>query len=130
LLPPKERRGLVLIDPPFEKNDEFGALANGLAIGWQRFAAGVFLAWYPLKDRAAAERFHRAVVEAGIRDATIYELYVRAPESAPGLAGSGLLAVNASYALDGPMREALPYLAVLLGQGPGARWRAERLTRE
>lgn len=130
LLPPPERRGLILIDPPFEKTDEFTALAAGLMTGCKRFAAGVFLAWYPLKDREAADRLHETVVEAGIRDVSVYELYVRAPEAGAGLAGSGLLTINASYALDSPMREALPYLAKLLAQGPGARWRAERLSGE
>ena len=57
LLPPKERRGLVLIDPPFEDPHEFAQLARGLATGWQRFRTGVFAAWYPIKQRAPVRQF-------------------------------------------------------------------------
>jgi 23S rRNA (adenine2030-N6)-methyltransferase len=129
-LPPPERRGLVLIDPPFEQKTEFSELANAIRTAWKRFPEGTYLVWYPLKDRAAADGFLAAVREAGIADSTVYELFVRAPESAPGMAGSGLLAVNASYAIDTPMREILVFLARLLSQGPGARWSAGRLTAE
>lgn len=130
LLPPPERRGLILIDPPFEKATEFADLAEALRQAWKRFPAGVYLVWYPLKDRAAADRFLGEVAEAGIRDATTYELFVRDPASAPGMQGSGLLAVNASYALDAAMAEAGPCLAAQLAQGPGARFAAQRLTAE
>lgn len=130
LLPPPERRGVVLIDPPFESGDEFERLAAALTSAWRKWPGGVYLAWYPLKDRAAAERLHTAIRAAGVKDASFYELYVRAPEAAAGMAGSGLVAINAAFALDGPMRAALPALAERLAQGAGARWRAERLTAE
>ncbi len=128
LLPPPERRGLVLIDPPFEKTTEFADLAEALRQAWKRFANGVYLVWYPLKDRAAADRFLKEVAAAGPRDATTYELFVRDPASAPGMAGSGLLAVNASFALDPAMCEAGPWLAARLAQGPGAYFAQSRLT--
>ena len=130
LLPPPERRGLVLIDPPFEKTDEFQALAVALATAWKRWPGGTYLVWYPLKDRVQADGFLRAVAEAGIRDATHYELFVRAPAAGVGMAGSGLLAINGAFALDRPMRAILPALADRLAQGAGASWRTERLTTE
>ncbi len=130
LLPPPERRGLVLIDPPFEKTDEFATLAAALIGAWKRWPGGVYLIWYPLKDRAAAAAFHTAIAAAGIPDVTFYELFVRGPGAAPGLAGSGLLAINAAFALDGPLRLALPVLAERLAQGAGPSWCAERLTAE
>ncbi|MBL8572473.1 MAG: 23S rRNA (adenine(2030)-N(6))-methyltransferase RlmJ [Hyphomicrobiaceae bacterium] len=130
LLPPPERRGLVLIDPPFEKTTEFADLAKALREAWKRFPVGVYLVWYPLKDRAAANALHADVVAAGMKDATTYELYVRDPAASPGMAGSGVLAINASYALDSVMRTAGPYLAKQLAQGPGARFTAARLTAE
>jgi 23S rRNA (adenine2030-N6)-methyltransferase len=130
LLPPPERRGLVLIDPPFEKPDEFATLAAALIGAWKRWAGGVFLIWYPLKDRAGAAGFHAEIAAAGIPDVTVYELFVRARGAVPGLPGSGLLAINGAFALDGPLRQVLPVLAARLAQGPGASWRAERLTAE
>lgn len=130
LLPPPERRGLVLIDPPFEKTTEFADLAKALREAWKRFPVGVYLVWYPLKDRAAANALQADVVAAGMKDATTYELYVRDPAASPGMAGSGVLAINASFALDGVMRAAGPYLAKQLAQGPGSRFTAARLTAE
>lgn len=130
LLPPPERRGLILIDPPFEKTTEFADLAAALRAAWKRFPGGVYLIWYPLKDRAAASGFLDEVTAAGIRDATTYELFVRDPASVPGMAGSGLLAINASFALDPAMRDIGPWLAARLAQGPGARFTQGRLTAE
>lgn len=130
LLPPPERRGLVLIDPPFERTTEFSDLARALREAWKRFSVGVYLVWYPLKDRAAADVFFSDVGEAGIRDAVRYELFVRDPAASPGMAGSGLLAINASYALDGVMAEAGSWLAQQLAQGPGAHFTATRVSAE
>ena len=129
LTPPPERRGLVLIDPPFEQADEFGRLAATLRAVWRRWPTGQYLVWYPLKDRKAADGLHQAVGEAGLKDVSTYELYVRAPAAGAGMAGSGLLAVNATYALE-PLAEAMPWLCERLAQGAGASWRAQRLTEE
>lgn len=130
LLPPPERRGLVLIDPPFEKKSEFADLAAALRAGWRRFPGGVYLVWYPLKDRAAAAAFLGEVVAAGIADAVTYELFVRDPDATSGMAGSGLLGINASFALDPAMAAIGPFLAERLAQGPGASFRARRITGE
>lgn len=130
LLPPPERRGLVLIDPPFEKKTEFADLAEGLRQAWRRFPGGVYLVWYPLKDRAGAARLLSEVAAAGMRDATAYELFVRDPDSAPGMAGSGVLTLNASFALDAAMGEIGPWLAERLAQGPGARFTKTRVSEE
>lgn len=126
-LPPPEKRGLVLIDPPFEKPDEFQTLAKALLAASARWPQGVYLVWYPLKDRAAADAFLASVAEGGVRDATAYELYVRAPVAGGGMTGSGLLAINGAAALDAAMAEALPFLARTLAQGPGAKGAARRI---
>ncbi len=130
LLPPPERRGLILIDPPFEKKTEFADLATALRAGWKRFPAGVYLVWYPLKDREAVSGLMRDIAEAGIADAVTYELFVRDPDAAPGMAGSGLLAINASFALDPAMAAIGPFLAERLAQGAGAFFKATRITGE
>ena len=65
LLPPKERRGIVLIDPPFEATDEFDRMTDGLAQGLRRFATGIYLAWYPIKDPKPIARFHAAWPRSG-----------------------------------------------------------------
>ena len=111
LLPPAERRGLVLIDPPYEAPDEFDRLAAGLRLGHTRFASGVFAAWYPIKHRAPVRAFHSAMRESGIRDIVAAEFLLREPLDAARLNGCGLLVVNPPYRFES---DAAPMLAALL----------------
>jgi len=94
LLPPKERRGLVLIDPSFEQPDEFATLAEGLRTGYARFPAGVFAAWYPIKHRAPVRGFHTAMRDSGIRNIAAAELLLREPLDPALLNGCGVLMIN------------------------------------
>ncbi len=109
-LPPRERRGLVLIDPPYEAPDEFARLTDALRQGCSRFPSGVFAAWYPIKHRAPARAFHAAVAEAGIRDVVAAELLLREPIDPERLNGCGLLVVNPPWRF---MEEVEPILATL-----------------
>jgi len=97
LLPPKQRRGLVFIDPPFEDPDEFATLADGLSRGLGRFGHGVFAAWYPIKQRAAVRTFHAELKMKGIRDVIALELYLHEPTNADRLNGCGVLVINPPY---------------------------------
>ncbi len=97
LLPPAERRGIVLIDPPYEAPDEFDKLTAGLRTGKARFATGVFAAWYPIKHRAPVRMFHERMRESGIRDIVAAELWLREPLDAGRLNGCGLLVVNPPF---------------------------------
>ncbi|MBE7159046.1 MAG: 23S rRNA (adenine(2030)-N(6))-methyltransferase RlmJ, partial [Rhodospirillales bacterium] len=95
LLPPRaQKRGLVLIDPPYEATDEFDRLAAGLRTGIAKFATGVFAAWYPIKHRAPVRAFHDAVRTARLRDVVAAELHLREPADPARLNGCGLLVVN------------------------------------
>ena len=109
-LPPRERRALVLVDPPYEAPDEFGRLTEALRQGCGKFPSGVFAVWYPIKHRAPARAFHAAVAEAGIRDVVAAELLLREPIDPDRLNGCGLLVVNPPWRL---MEEAEPMLAGL-----------------
>jgi 23S rRNA (adenine2030-N6)-methyltransferase len=111
LLPPPERRGLVLIDPPFEAPDEFARLVEGLRRGWSRFPSGVFAAWYPIKHRAPVRACFAAIQASGIRDVVAAELLLRAPLDPARLNGCGLLVVNPPYRFE---EQARPLLAALL----------------
>jgi 23S rRNA (adenine2030-N6)-methyltransferase len=111
LLPPQPRRGLVLIDPPYEAADEFDRLAKGLATGWAQFRTGVFAAWYPIKHRAPVRALFAALRETGIRDLVTTELLLREPLDAARLNGCGMLVINPPYRFEA---EALPILAALL----------------
>jgi 23S rRNA (adenine2030-N6)-methyltransferase len=111
LLPPAERRALVLIDPPFEAPDEFDRLAAGLATAHGRFPTGIYAAWYPIKHRAPVRAFHDAMRASGIRDIVAAELFFREPTDPTQLNGSGMLLINPPYHFE---EAAAPILAALL----------------
>jgi 23S rRNA (adenine2030-N6)-methyltransferase len=131
LLPPPERRGIVLIDPPFEAPDEFARLAGGLARAQRRFAAGVKAAWYPVKGRAGAQGLAQSLKAAGIRDTVLVELHLREPLDAARLDGCGMLVVNPPFGFEAAMRPLLAALLAGLGSGEaGAGVRVERIADE
>ena len=121
LLPPPQRRGLVLIDPPYEQTDEFERVAAALVAGAQRFDNGVYAAWYPIKHRSPVTGFHHALRHSGLRDMIACELWLREPTDPTRLNGCGLLVRNPPFGFEA---EAGPILAALrdtLGEdGAGA----------
>ena len=131
LLPPAQKRGLVLIDPPYEATDEFDRVVAGLRSGTARFAGGVFAAWYPVKHRAPVRAFHTALRDSGLRDLVAVELLLREPLDAARLNGCGLVVINPPWQFE---QEAAPILQGLLdrlGQGePGADVVVTRLADE
>lgn len=129
-LPPQERRGLVLIDPPFERSDEFDAMLRGLIAGHRRFQTGVFMLWYPIKDPAPVAAFHRGLVASGIRRILIAELKVFAADAADRLNGSGLAIVNPPWRIDAAIENVTGWLVSVLGREAGARARVEWLVGE
>lgn len=129
-LPPTLRRGVVLVDPPFEAKDEFIRLAEGLAEAHRRWATGVFAAWYPIKDTASVAGFHRAIQAGPIRRAVAVELRIWPGDEPERLNGSGLLIVNPPFGLAGELKILLPYLARLLARRGEGRWRIEELVGE
>ncbi len=130
LLPPKERRGVVLIDPPFEEPGELDRLIEGLAGAVRRFASGTFLLWYPVKDVAAVAAFHRGLQALGLPKLLVVELLVRAQRRTDELIGAGLVVLNPPFTLIERLERLLPWLTRTLAQGKGASFRLERLTGE
>ena len=100
LLPPKEKRGLVLIDPPFEHPREFDQLVEGLRTAHSRFPTGVFAAWYPIKHRAPVRDFHARLRETAMRDIVAAELWLREPIDPARLNGCGMLLINPPWRFD------------------------------
>lgn len=129
-LPFKERRGLVLIDPPFEVPGEFDRLVGALVEGHRRFATAVYALWYPIKDEGEAARFREAVVATGIRRILAVELRVSAVRPASPLSGTGMILVNPPWRLAEELDILLPWLASCLAAGPGAGARVDRLVGE
>jgi 23S rRNA (adenine2030-N6)-methyltransferase len=126
LVPPREKRGLVLIDPPYEEPDEFDRLLAALAGALQRWPAGVYAVWYPIKHGDAARRFVARMAGTGVRRQLVAELCVRPEDSPVGLNGAGMLFVNPPWQLDERLGEALPWLHGQLATASGGarpgRW--------
>ena len=125
LLPPKERRGLVLIDPPFEEPGEFERMVQGLAAMHRRFATGTAILWYPIKDPGPAREFRMKAMKAGFSKMLSVELYIRAPRHTDVLNGTGLLIANPPFVLTDQLSVLLPYLTATLSVAEGAFFRLE-----
>ena len=119
-VPPPERRGLVLVDPPFEDADEFERLATGLAEAHRRWATGIYLLWYPIKDPLETEAFADRVARLGIANILRLELRIGSASADDALSACGLFVVNPPWTLQREMRLLLPALAQALGRD-GAR---------
>ena len=127
-VPPKERRGLVLIDPPFEQKDEFARLANGFAEAFAKWPTGSYLLWYPAKSRRATDDLARrvAATTGGGADKYLRLEFSVAPQTTDGpLTSAGLLIVNPPWTLMAELKAILPELEKPLGQGGAARFRLE-----
>jgi 23S rRNA (adenine2030-N6)-methyltransferase len=129
-VPPNERRGLVLIDPPYEQKDEFERMAEGFAQAFAKWPTGSYLLWYPVKSRRATDNLARQVAEAagaGAQPAKCLRLeFSVAPQAVEaGLISAGLLIVNPPWKLLGELKAILPELEKPLGQGGAGRFRLE-----
>lgn len=113
LLPPAARRGVTVIDPPFESPDEFEALARAVSDAYRKFATGVFLVWYPIKSQSAVDGFIGEVLAGGVQKALTVE--IAAPPEGDKLARAGLLVINPPYGFDEQMRAATDVFGSRLG---------------
>ncbi len=121
LLPPAEKRGLVLIDPPFEARDEFDIVGEFLQRAVGRFANGVYAAWYPVKNRHAADRFLRR--QGAELDRPAIRLEFDTGARAEGqMRGCGMLVVNPPFGFEAQARSMLSFLTRPLAQGPKPGW--------
>ena len=116
-VPPNERRGLVLVDPPFEQPGEFDALARALAAAHRKWPTGIYALWYPVKDARETEGFSRRLTRLGIPRTLQAELILPDRE---GLRGSGLTLVNPPWRLESELAVLLPALLSVLTDAPSA----------
>jgi len=131
LLPPVQRRGLVLIDPPYEQPGEFDRVVAALQTAQSRFATATTAAWYPIKHLAPVRTFHEGVRFAGLRDVVTAELWLREPTDPARLNGCGLLVRNAPFRFEAEATPILEGLLARLGaREPGEGFAVRRLTPE
>ncbi|MGH8279786.1 MAG: 23S rRNA (adenine(2030)-N(6))-methyltransferase RlmJ [Gammaproteobacteria bacterium] len=124
LTPPAERRGLALIDPPFEQSTEFVQMRECLKAVLQRWPAGIYALWYPRKDEPAARRFERAVSGLSVHRALLAEFYMRPPDT-PGFNACGMALINPPWQSEHSMESALRFLRDALAPESGGyrlRW--------
>jgi 23S rRNA (adenine2030-N6)-methyltransferase len=131
-VPPNERRGLVLIDPPFEERDEFERLTDGFAAAFAKWPTGTYILWYPAKSRRATDELaHRVAIAAAsvkpLPKCLRLEFSVAPQTAGAALASTGLLIVNPPWTLQTDLKTILPELEKPLGQGGAARFRLEAL---
>ena len=128
-VPPKERRGLVLVDPPFEQDSDFFRLARGLTAAHRKWATGIYALWYPIKGRSEPDALAKSLRRLGIAKMLCAELIV-APLSDPTrLNGCGLILVNPPWTLESELSVLLPALAGILGRDGKGGFKLDRLTR-
>lgn len=128
LLPPEERRGLVLLDPPFEVKNEFAQIQHGLADAWRRWPTGTYAIWYPIKALAPVRAFHRWIAAHAPGPTLAAELTVHAANTSERLNGCGLVIVRPPWRLDEQLHKLLPFLGDTLRQSSGKtelRWLKE-----
>lgn len=123
LTPLAQRRGLVLIDPPYEQDDELSRAADALKEGVRRFSTGVFMWWRPEKPGGTAERHDAELAQLLRRPMLRATLSVATPAREGKLTASSVAIINPPYGMEEALRAALPALTERLATGEGAAWK-------
>ncbi|WFE91445.1 23S rRNA (adenine(2030)-N(6))-methyltransferase RlmJ [Roseibium porphyridii] len=129
-LPPKEKRGFVLVDPAYEATDEFDRMTQAVSKAYRKWASGTYALWYPMKDAKAINRMHEAFEASGISDVLAIELNVGKSGPDTRMLGSGMTLINPPFTLADEMRVLLPWLCDILRQGPGTSWQVKQVIAE
>lgn len=128
-LPPTAKRGLVLMDPPYEIKSDYQKVVEFLGKAHRKFANGVYALWYPVVERSRIETLERQLSNSGIRSIQLFELAVLADSPERGMTGSGMIVINPPWTLFPWMQQLLPELLNTLGE-PGGFYRCEQLVAE
>lgn len=130
LLPPVERRGLVLIDPSYEIKSDYSEVVKTLIQMYKRFATGTYALWYPVIERGRNEVLEMALKKSGILNIALFELGIAPDNSGRGMNASGMIVINPPWHLADTMKNVLPYLAEILGEKGEGHFRMETLVGE
>jgi 23S rRNA (adenine2030-N6)-methyltransferase len=120
-VPPKERRGVVLVDPPFEDAADFTRLASALAAAHRKWPTGIYLLWYPIKERGAPDALARRLRKLAMPSVLRCEITLGPPRADAGLVGSGLIVINPPFKLDADLKILLPALGEAFATGAACR---------
>lgn len=124
LLPPTERRGVVLIDPPYESETDFADAARAVGVAMRRFATGIVMVWFPIKSKAEADGFCGEALAAGVTKALRVDIAIESAKDREKdrLSAAGLLVINPPFEFDVAMTRALDIVGPLLKARPGITW--------
>ena len=129
-VPPKERRGLVLVDPPFEERGEFTTMLARFVEAYRKWPTGIYALWYPVKDLPAVDAFRVGLAQSGIRRLLRAELTVRTRDAAGTFNGTGLVICNPPWQFHEQLSALLSGLAPLLAQDEGADFLTDEIAGE
>ena len=129
LFPPPSKRGVAIIDPPYELKEDYQRVVDYVSEMHKRFNSGVYMIWYPVVERTRIDEIETQLKRSGIRNVQVLELNVQADTEEKGMTGSGMIVINPPYTLLEDFKSVMPFLTDLLGQ-KGAFWRAEQLVEE
>ncbi|MCV2403381.1 23S rRNA (adenine(2030)-N(6))-methyltransferase RlmJ [Marinomonas sp. C2222] len=130
MLPPPQKRGFVLMDPPYEVKKDYQYVVQALQEGQQRFPQGTYAIWYPVLNRRQADNLLKSVKSTGIRNVLLLELCIRNTEKERGMSGSGMIIVNPPWTLEKEAKEFLPFLQDTLAEDNDAGYQITWITPE
>ena len=129
LFPPPSKRGVVIIDPPYELKEDYQRVTQYVTQMWKRFSSGVMLIWYPVVQRQRIDRMEKALINSGIKNIQQFELNISDDTEEKGMTGSGMIVINPPWTLKQEMDNVLPYLVKTLTNGQG-NYRNNQLVEE
>ncbi|RIZ65535.1 MAG: 23S rRNA (adenine(2030)-N(6))-methyltransferase RlmJ [Methylococcales bacterium] len=130
LLPPKQHRGLVFIDPSYEIKSDYESVINSLIQMHKRFATGSYALWYPVIDRKRNQKLEKALKTSGIQNIQLFELGIKEDNPEHGMTASGMIVINPPWTLAADMKHTLPWLSNNLGINGAGNYRIETLVAE
>jgi len=129
-VPPKERRGVVLVDPPYEAEDDFHRLTNGLEVAHRKWATGIYALWYPIKGRREVDTLAKRLRRLALPKVLRAEVLVSPLSDPTRLNGAGMIVVNPPWALESELSMLLPTLAGILGRDGKGSFRVDWLGKQ
>lgn len=129
-LPPAERRGLVLIDPPYEIKSDYDTVVSTLIKAHKRFATGIYALWYPVVERSRIDKLEQALISSGIPRIQLFELGLSADTEGRGMTSAGMIVINPPWTLKPALDTVLPLLASTLPEHGQGVWRSVELVVE
>lgn len=130
LLPPVEKRGLIVIDPSYEIKQDYTKVVDHLKLLHKRFATGIYALWYPIVEQRRINKLEQALIATGIRHIRQYEVSLGPDHDEKGMTGSGMIVINPPWKLDEDLRHSLEYFTTLLSPEKKSSYRITQLVAE